>query len=183
MATEIQLITADELLKMPDDGFRYELIKGELKKMPPPGHRHGRVAMEFGWRLAQHVKANNLGAVYAAETGFLLSEDPDTVRAPDCAFVKRERLEAGGDVEGYSPGAPDLAVEVVSPGDTYTEVEEKAIEWLASGSSTVLVLNPRQRTVTVYRSLSDITILDEGAVLDISDVATGFKVLVKDLFD
>ena len=128
MSTAVETITAEELLKMPDDGFRYELIRGELKKMPPPGHVHGRVAMKFGWRLAQHVKANNLGIVYAAETGFLLETDPDTVRAPDCAFVSRERLAAIGDAEGYLPGAPDIPVEVISPGDTYTEVEEKAIQ-------------------------------------------------------
>ncbi len=179
MSTAVETITAEELLKMPDDGFRYELIRGELKKMPPPGHVHGRVAMEFGWRLAQHVKAHGLGTVYAAETGFLLETDPDTVRAPDCAFVSRERLAAIGDAEGYLPGAPDLAVEVISPGDTYTEVEEKAIEWLANGSAMVLVLNPRKRTVTVYRSLTDITILDQNAVLDISDVVADFKVSVK----
>jgi len=125
MSTVVQSITAVELLNMPDDGFRYELIRGELKKMPPPGHVHGRVAMKFGWRLAQHVETKNLGNVYAAETGFLLETDPDTVRAPDCAFVSRDRLAAIGDVEGYLPGAPDLAVEVISPGDTYTEVEEK----------------------------------------------------------
>ena len=183
MSTAVETITAEELLKMPDDGFRYELIRGELKKMPPPGHVHGRVAMKFGWRLAQHVKANNLGIVYAAETGFLLETDPDTVRAPDCAFVSRERLGDIGDVEGYLPGAPDIAVEVISPGDTYTEVEEKAIEWLANGSAMVLVLNPRKRTATVYRSLTDITILDQNAILDISDVVPDFKVSVKDLFD
>ncbi len=183
MSTAVQSITAEELLRMPDDGFRYELIRGELKKTPPPGEKHGRVAMRFGWRLAQHVETNNLGVVYAAETGFVLSRDPDTVRAPDCAFVSRERLEAIGQVEGYLPGAPDLAVEVVSPGDTYTEVEEKAIEWLESGAVMVLVLNPRKRTVTLYRSLAEITILEQGAVLDISDAVPGFKVSIKDLFN
>ncbi|PYS26423.1 MAG: hypothetical protein DMF75_22150 [Acidobacteria bacterium] len=154
MSTVVQSITADELLNMPDDGFRYELIRGELKKMPPPGHVHGRVAMKFGWRLAQHVETKN-----------------------------RDRLAAIGDVEGYLPGAPDLAVEVISPGDTYTEVEEKAIEWLANGSAMVLALNPRKRTVTIYRSMTDITILDQNAILDISDVVPDFKVSVKDLFD
>jgi Uma2 family endonuclease len=75
--------------------------------------------------LAQHVEERGLGAVYAAETGFLLGRDPDTVRAPDAAFVRRERVEEVGETEGYWPGAPDLAVEVVSPGDAYAEVEGK----------------------------------------------------------
>ena len=183
MSTAVETITAEELLNMPDDGLRHELIRGELKRMPPPGYTHGRVAMKLGWRLAQHVETNNLGVVCAAETGFVLSRDPDTVRAPDCASVSRDRLAAIGDVEGYLPGAPDLAVEVISPGDTYTEVEEKAIEWLANGSAMVLALNPRKRTVTIYRSMTDITILDQNAILDISDVVPDFKVSVKDLFD
>lgn len=183
MSTVVQLVTAEELLHMPDDGFRYELIRGELKKMPPPGHVHGRVAMKFGWRLAQHVETNNLGNVYAAETGFLLEQEPDTVRAPDCAFVSSERLAKFGETEGYLPGAPDLAVEVISPSDTYAEVEEKALDWLAGGSSAVVVLNPRKRTVTVYRSVTNITILDDEAILDLSDVVTNFKIPVKALFD
>jgi Uma2 family endonuclease len=183
MSTPVQSITADDLLKMPDDGFRYELVKGELRRMAPAGHEHGRVAVRFTWRLAQHVEANNLGAVYAAETGFLISISPDTVRAPDVAFVSQKRLEEVGKVEGYWLGAPDLAVEVVSPGDTYTEVEEKAIEWLEAGALMVLALNPRKRAVTVYRSLNDIAILNEDTVLDLNDIVPGFKVAAKDIFD
>lgn len=181
--TTVRTMTADELLRMPDDGFRYELVRGELRKMSPSGHEHGRVAMNFGWRLAEHVQSKSLGAVYAAETGFLLSSNPDTVRAPDAAFVSRRRLEAIGGAEGYWPGPPDLAVEVISPGDTYAEVEEKAIAWLEAGTSMVIVLNPRKRTATVYRALTEITILNESATLDVEDVVPGFKVVVKDFFD
>jgi Uma2 family endonuclease len=183
MSTTEQLMTADELLRMPDDGFRYELVKGELRKMAPARHEHGRVAVRFTWRLAQHVETNNLGVVYAAETGFTLATNPDTVRAPDVAFVSRERLDEAKRASGFWPGAPDLAVEVVSPGDTYTEVEEKAIDWLAAGARMVLALNPRKRTVTVYRSLNDIVILNDEATLDLDDVVPGFKILVKDIFD
>jgi Uma2 family endonuclease len=175
-------MTADELLRMPDDGFRYELVKGELRRMAPAGHEHGRVAVRFTWRLAQHVEANNLGAVYAAETGFLISSNPDTVRAPDVAFVSRGRLEDVVKKEGYWPGAPDLAVEVVSPGDTYTEVEEKAVEWLEAGTLMVLALNPRKGSITVYRSVNDIVILNEEAILDIDGIVPGFKVTVKEIF-
>ena len=183
MSTTVQPMTADDLLRMPNDGFRYELVKGELRKMAPAGHEHGRVAVRFTWRLAQHVEINNLGAVYAAETGFLISTNPDTVRAPDVAFVSRKRLDEVGKVGGYWPGAPGLAVEVVSPGDTYSEVEEKAIEWLEAGALMVLALNPRKRSVTVYRSLNDITILNEDAILDLNDIVPDFKVSVKDIFN
>lgn len=183
MSTTEQLMTADELLRMPDDGFRYELVKGELRKMAPAGHEHGRVAINFTWPLAQHVTTNKLGVVYAAETGFTLATNPDTVRAPDVAFVSRERLKEVKSASGFWPGAPDLAVEVVSPGDTYAEVEEKAIDWLAAGARMVLALNPRKRTVTAYRSLNDIVILNDDATLDLDDVVPGFKIAVKDIFD
>jgi UDP-glucose 4-epimerase len=161
---------AEELLAMPDDGFRYELVRGELRKMPPAGSEHGYIAMRLGLRLGRHAEANDLGRVYAAETGFKLASDPDTVRAPDAAFVSRERVVEVGHVEGYWPGAPDLAVEVVSPGDTHTEVVEKALAWLDAGSRMVLVVDPGRLTATVYRSLDDIRIVTEGDALDGADV-------------
>jgi|SRR5882724_5428947 len=182
MSSTVQLVTADELLRMPRDGFRYELIKGELIKMAPPGDEHGIVTVNFVLKIGQHVKLNKLGAVYG-EVGFLISSNPDTVRAPDAAFVRRERIEETGILKGYRPGAPDLAVEVVSPNDTYAEVKAKAIEWLAAGTRMVIVFNPRKRNATVYRSQSDITILNEDDVLDIDDVVKGFKVRVKDIFE
>jgi Uma2 family endonuclease len=182
MSATAQLITADDLLKMEDDGFRYELVKGELRRMAPAGHEHGRVAARFTWRLAQHVETNDLGIVYAAETGFLISSNPDTVRAPDVAFVSRNRLKQAQKKQGYWPGAPDLAVEVVSSNDTYAEVEEKAIAWLEASALLVLVLNPRKHTVTVYRSLNDIVILNEDAMLDLNHAVPRFRIAVRDIF-
>jgi Uma2 family endonuclease len=174
--------TADELLRMPDDGFRYELVRGELRRMTPAGSEHGRIAMSFSWRLAQHVQENRLGAVYAAETGFVLARNPDTVRAPDVAFVNRERLEEAGETEGYWPGAPDLAVEVISPGDLYAEVEEKVFDWLNAGTKMVAVVNPRKRSVTVCKSPTDIAVLTEADVLDGGDVVPGFELVVREIF-
>lgn len=107
MSTTIQPMTAEDLLKMHDDGFRYELVRGDLRKMSPAGHKRGRIAMKVATPLDSHVTVNKLGAVYAAETGFLISSDPDTVRAPDVAFMSQKRLDEVGDVEGYWPGAPD----------------------------------------------------------------------------
>ncbi len=180
--TTIRTFTADELLQLPDDGFRYELVKGELVKMAPAGREHGVLAMRIGWRLAQHVEANNLGEVVAAETGFKLASDPDSVRAPDAAFVRRERVAEAGDARGFWSGAPDLAVEVVSPGDTYTEVEDKVLEWLDAGTLMVVVVNPRQRTVTLYRSRSDIVILTQDDILDGKDVVPGWSLPIQELF-
>lgn len=182
MAVKAQEMTAEKLLRMPDDGFRYELIKGELRKMSPAGSEHGKLAVRITASLFQHVEANDLGVVYAAETGFKLSSNPDTVRAPDVAFVSRERVEKAGKVEGYWPGAPDLAVEVISPNDTYAEVEDKVLDWLDAGARMVIAVNPRKRTVAVYRSLTDIVILTENDTIDGVEIVPGWTMPVRDLF-
>lgn len=127
MASEVQTrpMTADELLDLPDDGFhRCELVRGELITMPPPGAQHGGTAATVVELLAPHVRKQRLGKVLG-ESGFRLETGPDTVRGPDAAFIARERVPADGLPEKYWPGAPDLAVEVVSPGDTYDDVHEK----------------------------------------------------------
>jgi len=182
MATTDQLVTAEELLRMPDDGYRYELVRGELRKMAPAGHLHGRIAINVTTPLDRHVRAHTLGTVYAAETGFKLASNPDIVRAPDLAFIRRERVEAVGDVEGYWPGAPDLAVEVISPSDTYAEVQEKVFDWIEAGTQMVILVMPRKRAVTVYRSLTDIVMLTEHDTLDGGDVVPGWKIPVRELF-
>jgi Uma2 family endonuclease len=182
MAVVRQQVTADELLHMPDDGFRYELVRGELRQMNPAGSVHGRVTMSFAWRLARYVEEKQLGTVYAAETGFRLASDPDTVRAPDVAFVSRIRVEAIGEVEGFWPEAPDLAVEVVSPDDSYAEVEEKVFDWLEAGTKMIVVINPRQRSATVYKSPTDIIALAEADVLAGGDIVPGFKLAVREFF-
>ena len=109
VTTQVQLTTADELLRHPSDGYRYELIEGELKKMAPAGNEHGMLALRLAAKLWNFVDANELGVAYAAETGFKISANPDTVRAPDAAFVSQKRLGEVGPVQGYWPGAPDLA--------------------------------------------------------------------------
>jgi Uma2 family endonuclease len=182
MATANQLVTAEELLRMPDDGYRYELVRGELRKMAPAGYLHGRVAINFTIPLGGYVRAHNLGVVCAAETGFKLASNPDVVCAPDVAFIRRERVEEVGDVEGYWPGAPDLAVEVISPSDTYAEVQEKVVDWIEAGTCMVILVISRQRTVTVYRSLTDIVMLTEHDTLDGGDVVPGWKIPVRELF-
>jgi Uma2 family endonuclease len=181
-ATLTKPLTADELLAMPDDGHPYELVKGELIRMAPTGHKHGIVTMHLAGPLYRYVKDNNMGAVYGAESGFLISQDPDTVRAPDVAFVRRERIDSAGEVKSYWVGAPDLAAEVVSPGDTVSEVESKVAEWLEAGARIVWVVSPKLRTVTVYRSLTDILTLTAKDKLDGGDVVPGFQIDVAEIF-
>ena len=183
MTTRTRPVTAEELLEKPEDGFRYELVRGELRRMAPAGNVHGYIAANLLGPLQGYVRANKLGRVYAAETGFRLSSDPDTVRAPDVAFVSSGRLGEVGEVSGYWPGAPDLAVEVVSPSDTHTEVTEKSLAWLDAGCRVVLAVDPSQRTVTVYRSREDIRILTDQDTIDGGDVVPGFGLPVAELFD
>jgi Uma2 family endonuclease len=184
--TAIPVRTADELLRMPDDGMRHELVRGELRTMTPPGFEHGRVAATVGRLLGEHVHQTAGGVTVAAETGFVLASgggrDTDTVRAPDAAFIRKERVEAVGDTEKYWPEAPSLAVEILSPNDSFHEVQEKALEWLAAGTVAVLVLDPDKRTATVYRGQGDAHVYGAEDTLDLSDAVPGFSVTVAELF-
>jgi len=167
---------------MPDDGMRYELVRGELLMMSPAGARHGRRAARIARLLDTHASQTDCGVVFGAETGFVVSHDPDTVRAPDAAFVSKERFEAVGDTEKFWPGAPDFAAEVISPKDTFHEVQDKALEWLAAGTIAVLVLDPPKRTATVYRAGGDAHVYGDQDTLDLSDAVPGFTVPVARLF-
>jgi len=181
--TTTQSTTAEQLLQRPDGGFRYELVKGALVAITPAGREHGVLTMRMGWRLAQHVEANDLGEVMAAETEFeLASAHPYTFRAPAAAFVRRRRVAEAGEAGGFWLGAPDLAVEMVSPGDTYTEVEDKVLDWLDAGTLMVVVVNPRQPTVTIYRSRADIIILTQNDTLDGKNVVPGWSLPIQELF-
>ena len=180
--TGAKLMTAEELLQMPKDGYRYELVRGVLKKMAPAGHTHGKRGNRVNHSLSTHVYGNRLGEVYLAETGFILETEPDHVRAPDVAFVRQERVEAAGDGDGFFPGPPDLAIEVISPSDLLTDVYEKVEEWLAAGTLMVIVINPRNRTVSVHTSESAVT-LNEGDTLDGADVVPGWRLPIADIFE
>src|SRR5690349_1374741 len=135
MTTSSKLITADELLKMGDIG-RCELVYGELVMMSPAGAEHGAVAGRIFRLIANFVEQHHLGMTFAAETGFRLAADPDTVRAPDASFVRRQRVK-GRLTKKFFEGAPDLAVEVVSPDDRKREVADKKNAWLAHGAISV----------------------------------------------
>jgi Uma2 family endonuclease len=178
----VRWMTAEELFRMPRDGRKRELVKGELRVMPPTGFEHGAITSNVTAPLHQHVKANQLGVVVAAETGYFIAREPDTVRAPDVSFVSQDRIEQIGVTKKFFPEAPDLAVEVLSPGDTVYEVDEKIEEWLESGVKLVWVVNPKRRTVTVYRSLNDVKMLTENDELDGEDVVPGFRYKVADIF-
>jgi len=183
MSTSTKLMTADELFVMPHRGFRYELVRGELRQMSPAGSEHGAIIVNITVFLAQHVKSHDLGVCFGAETGFKLESDPDTVRAPDVAFVRRERIPESGIPKKFWPGAPDLAVEVLSPDDSLKEAEEKAAHWLAAGAGAVWVVNPKRRDVSVYRpAAAEPVRLSEADELEGQDVVPGFRCKVAEIF-
>lgn len=144
------MVTARELARLPDDGFRYELIRGELVRMAPASPQHGEICANVVRELSSHVRERKLGKVYDGRTGFLLARNPDTVRCPDAAVVLKARAGAEQPGEPFFQGAPDLAVEVVSPGDSFQDVVDKVEMWLASGVRSVWVIDPRRRRVSIY---------------------------------
>lgn len=183
MAITPKLMTWQELADLPDDGMRHELVRGELLTMAPPGFPHGRSGSRFSRSLDRHVEQHQLGEVISVETGYLLTTEPDTVRAPDVAFVSREHLAALGEITGYFPGSPDLVVEIICPNDRYAEVDEKVAEWLEHGARLVFVVNPRRRVVVVHRPGQRPQTLGVDDSLNGEDVVPGWSMAVRDLFD
>jgi Uma2 family endonuclease len=176
-------MTADELLKLPTGmGQRYELVQGELKTRSPSGFKHGLLAARLALFLAQYSRAHHLGEVAGAETGFILEQNPDTVRAPDAAFVAAANIPPQGLPVGFFPGPPDLAVEVVSPNDTASEVQAKVASYLAAGSRQVWVVYPDLQQVAVFHSARESRILTVADTLDGGDLLPGFSLAVAELF-
>lgn len=166
-------MTADELLRLRRPGKRTELVRGALIVREPAGYLHGEVVAELAHRLMNHVKANDLGRVLAAETGFKLASDPDTIRAPDVAFIRKERLPVPPPA-GYAELAPDLVVEVLSPDDRPGEVLAKVGDWLQAGVRLVWVVDPQRRVARVYRADGSERILGGDDILNGEDVVPGF---------
>jgi Uma2 family endonuclease len=157
--------------------MRCELVDGQLRKMSLSGARHGRIAAEIVGSLIAHMKRRRTGAVYSSETGFHIARQADTVRAPDAAFVHSERVT---DTAGFFDGPPDAAFEVVSPGDTYTEIEEKTLQWLRAGVRVVVVVDPKTKTARVHRADSAFKVED---VIEIDGVIPGWRLSLAELFE
>lgn len=169
-----KLVTAEELLR--DYGDQHcELVNGVVAFMSPTYSQHGDLTNEVAYLLNVAVRRHDLGKLFIGEAGFIVSRNPDTVRVPDVAFVSKERVTAIGVGKEFFPEAPDLTVEVVSPSDTAPRVHEKARMWIEAGCRAVWLVWPDDRSVTVYRSLDDVKILTEDAVLDGGDVVPGFS--------
>lgn len=183
MSTAAHLLTAEELFRMSEEESRWcELVEGEIVHMSPPGFAHGIISQNVSWRLLNYVQLHRLGLVVAAETGFIVSRNPDSVMAPDGAFVRQDRLDAIGIPQAYFPEAPALAFEVVSPTDRVSEVARKMRRWLEGGVELAWVIDPSARTVMVYQAVDDIQVLTEKDSLTGGNVLPGFECRVADLF-
>jgi len=176
-------MTVDELDHLPDDEFRYELQSGLLLSEPRPGFRHGDVALAMGSLLRNYVRDSGVDVWPVVEVGFVLSRNPDTMRCPDVAVVTRERADRAGDLKRPFPGAPDLAIEVVSPSNTAVELHSKVADYLAAGTRLVWVVDPETQEVTVYRDLLAPRTLEASDFLDGEDVVPGFRIEVAELFE
>jgi len=182
MTTTTKHLTAEDLWRMPGNGRLRELVRGELRMMAPAGGDHGGITNNIAYLLTSHAKANRLGQVFAAETGYMLTRSPDTVRGADVSFIRAERIPPEGRPKGYWEIPPDLAVEVLSPTDTVEEIEEKVDDYLAAGTRAVWVVSPKRRTVTFYRPGSSPAIFSEGDTVDGGDVVVGFRCLASEFF-
>jgi Uma2 family endonuclease len=181
MKATSELVTAADLWRLGRDGVRRELVRGEIREMSPAGGEHGGATMVMGACLHNFVSKGRLGRVFAAETGFVIARDPDTVRAPDCAFVRGGRLP-GPLPRKFVPLAPDLVVETVSADDRAREVREKVEDWLAAGVRLVWVVHAGRRTVTAHRRGRRPRTLRDDGVLEGEDVLPGFRLPVQRLW-
>lgn len=178
-----RLLTADAFGRLPEDpeGYRYELVRGRVVREPPPKPVHGRLEVELAVHLATFVKRNGLGVVLS-NTGFVVATDPDTVRGPDLAFVATARIPRDGYAGQYWRLGPDLAVEILSPSNSESDIQRKVIEYLGAGSRTVWVIDPKRRSAAVHRSPRDVRVLSPGDDLEGDDVLSGFRLPVAELF-
>jgi Uma2 family endonuclease len=161
---------------------RSELVQGEVVDLTPAGSSHGRIAALIAEVLGAFVRPRRLGVVLTADAGFILARNPDTVRAPDVAVVLQGRIPAGGLPEGFFPGPPDLAVEVVSPWDRWLEVEGKVEELLAAGTREAWVVDPRHATVRTFAGTrAAVRVLGQGDTLS-TELLPGFALPVDELF-
>lgn len=182
MEAVLELVTAEDVFKNPPVG-RYELVRGEIIPMAPTGFEYGYVAGNAYSALRSFVRQHKLGMVVTAETGFVLSRNPDSVRGADVAFVTTERATRQKNKEKFFEGPPDLAVEVVSPTDRAVDIEEKILKYLEAGALLVLVIYPRTKTLAVHRPGKDIRLLTFNDTLEGYDVLPGFTIPVSEIFE
>ena len=180
--TDTRLLTADDLLRLHDDGVRGELIRGVLHETMPAGHEHGKIAMNLGFELVGFVKPRRLGTVVASDSGVWLERDPDTVREPDIAYTSAAKIGLDARITGYAEAVPDLVVEIKSPSDSRREVHDKARMWLSHGVKLAWVVHPDTRTIDVHQPDRPVATIGADGTLDGADVLPGFNCTLQAVF-
>jgi len=173
-------MTVEDVLAMPDNGDRLELIDGELLRIAPTGFGHGRFVLRLGGILERYVDEQGLGYVSAGDSGFVVRRSPDTLLAPDVAFVRVGRLPE--DDSGFQEMSPDLVVEVISPSDRFSDVAVKVEKYLAAGVHLIWIVEPKHQRVLVYEPDAPVRFLLEDDVLDGGDIVPGFRIPVSEIF-
>ncbi len=175
------ITTAEELLSAASNLGPCELVRGELIMMSPGKGRHGAVGARVLRGLINYVHTNHLGEVFDSSAGYVLARDPDTVREPDVSFLTTERLK-DQDLDAFLEGAPDLAVEVLSPGNTAAEMRAKMDDYFGAGCRVVWIVDPLRKSVTVHRPDGVSAILTEDDTLTEEEVLPGFSLPVREIF-
>ncbi len=182
MSQQRTLLTADEFFRLySHKEGQYALVKGEVIEMAPPGGVHGGIAVNIAIGLGSFVRQHDLGRV-VVETGFRLESRPDTVRGPDVAFIAKDRVPAEGLPRAFFMGAPDLAVEIVSPSDSAGELEMKLSNYLSNGSSSVWVVYPDSQRVQVFRPDGSCRWYSEDSVIEEPELLPGFSLPLHEIF-
>ncbi len=161
---------------------RWEVVGGRFRQLAPASFKHGVVAGRLFAVLYRFVESQKSGYVLMAETGFILSENPLTLRAPDVAFVRCEKISDGKLPEQFARFAPDLVAEVLSPSDTYSALAEKVSDWLQAGVQAVWVVDPADRTISIHRANQPVRVLGEEDTLSGEDILPGFECKVSEVF-
>ncbi|MGI8496253.1 MAG: Uma2 family endonuclease [Gemmatimonadaceae bacterium] len=177
------LMTIDQLLASPLANEPVELVAGVIRPLTPTSGAHGLVCYRILLAIGPFVEARKLGALFTEETAFVLKRNPDTLRCPDVAFVARDRLPSRGVGTGWMQLAPDLAIEVLSPSDSASEMSAKVQEYLDAGVRLIWVADPATRTVRVFGRDGRTHLSQESDVLDGGDVVPGFTCTVASLFE
>jgi len=173
-------LTAADVERLSLPGKQVELVRGRLVVREPPGSHHGMIAANLAYYLSDFARRRGAGIVFGQDTGFKIAADPDTVRAPDVAFLSRERV-SHVPARGYAALAPDLLAEIVSPGDAPAELLAKVADWLAAGTRLVWVIDPERTEARVYRKYGSVRVVPASGALDGEDVLPGFVCLLKDV--
>jgi Uma2 family endonuclease len=176
------VMTADELERLDMPGKSTELLRGRLVVREPPGSYHGQVAAKLAYLVGAFVYPSQSGVLFGQDTGFKIESNPDTVRAPDLAFLRKERASEIRP-RGYGPFAPDLVAEIVSPDDRPGELLAKVGEWLDAGVRLVWVIDPIRKETHVHRSDGSLSVIDSAGALSGEDVLPGFTCRLSDVFD